>query len=735
MRQFMERLLRSVDPPDPERAERLWAEYRAGGAKADTAFATLMAWYGGTIYRRVWGFVRSDAADDVFQDMLVRLHRSRKRFTDFEHALRWLRGVAVTQSLNARRGEARRTNRERIRAVAGGTTTNEAEAVELREALRAALAKLPDREREAVALVYFEGMTRQDGAAVLGVNRDTVARLLETALGRLKSALAATAVGAALTTAGVESALAANPGLPLARLSVLAEAAWVNARSSGFTWPPTRKLVPLILAGGLLAVAAAVTLSWSGLMARSPAPVRLNAERLEPREVPSADFVSALGLSSATGASLARDVATDAAGNSYVTGEFTGTVDFDPVGTTPGDADVLTSLGSSDVFVAKYSPDNALVWVTRMGGAALEAGEAIDVDGNGNVYVTGNFRGEAGFGSINLTPVDTSSDGFVTKINPTGGVVWVKHVGQQGSDLGNAVSTDADGNVYALVSRTGAAGLSDNGYDILKWDTTGATVWAVFVNTNANSLVGDMAVDASGNGFVTGEAASTTDFDPAANKTKKLPSGGAFVLKLTSSGNYGWVSNLSYAIGYDIAMDGSGNVLVAGSYAGGLPKFSQYGAKKQNLPTGLTSAGRDFVAKLNNSGGLVWAKQIDSDSLNNFQWSGLAVDAAGSVYLTGFFSGTIDFNPGTGTHTKTSAGGNDIFVQKLTAAGNFAWAETFGGTGNDQGRGIAIDSEGMIHVGGSYRGTVDFDPDPNLAFDLTNHGSTGHMFLVRLRSN
>ena len=73
MRKGIEHLLRVADAPDPERAEGLWAEYRAGGVAADGAFATLLAWYGGPLYRRVWGFVRSDAADDVFQDVLARL--------------------------------------------------------------------------------------------------------------------------------------------------------------------------------------------------------------------------------------------------------------------------------------------------------------------------------------------------------------------------------------------------------------------------------------------------------------------------------------------------------------------------------------------------------------------------------------------------------------------------------------------------------------------------------------
>lgn len=731
MRQFIERLLQTVDPPDPERAEHLWAEYRTGGPKADTAFATLMAWYGGPIYRRIWGFVRSDAAEDVFQDVLVRLHRHRLRFTGFEHALRWLRGVAMTQSLNARRGNARRTKREQARA-AGGVATSETETIELAEALRAALAKLPDREREAVALVYFEGMTRQNGAAALGVHRDTMTKLLETALGRLKSALAATAIGAALTTAGVETALAANPGLPVARLTVLAEAAWMNARGSGFAWPPARKLVPLIVVGGLLAVAAAVSLSWSGFMTRTPTNVRLQVAQLEPREVPSADFVSALGLSSQTGVTSGVGVAADAAGNRYVTGVLHNTVDFDPAGSRPGDADVLTSVGQGDVYVAKYASDDSLVWVTRMGGTDTELGSAIAVDGSGNVFVTGHFKGSANFGSTTLTAVD-NSDGYVTKLDSTGNVVWAKRWGQVGMDEPRGMDTDAAGNVYVVGYRSGSSGI-----DIMKWNGNGDTSWTVSLNTGIAAVFCDLAVDAGGNVFVTSNANSATDFDPAANKTKTLPNGGAFVLKLTAAGGFGWVSNLSGGLtSSDLALDDSGNVLFAGTYSG-TPKFSQYGARTQNLATGLTTAGRDFVAKLNSSGGLVWAKQIDSDAdrnISNVMWGGLATDAAGSVYLTGNFSGTIDFNPGAGTQNKTSAGGNDAFVLKLTSAGNFAWADTFGGTGNDSGGDITVDPSGIIHMTGNYSGTVDFDPDPNVAFDLTSQSPTAHMFLVKLRSN
>lgn len=748
MRQFIERLLQTVDPPNPERAEQLWVEYRTGGPKADTAFATLMAWYGGPIYRRIWGFVRSDAAEDVFQDVLVRLHRRRQRFTDFEHALRWLRGVAVTQSLNARRGNVRRTKREHARNAAGGTATSEVETVELAEALRAALARLPEREREAVALVYFEGMTRQNGATALGVHRDTLTKLLDTALGRLKSALAATAIGAVLTTAGVESALAANPGLPIARLTVLAEAAWVNARSSGFTWPPARKLVPLILVGGLMAVAAAVTLSWSGFMTRSPAPARPQLTQLEPREVPAADFVSAHAIGTPGEYSSSEDVAVDAAGNSYVTGMFYGTVDFDPANDRPGGADVVQSAGGGDVFVAKYAPNGTLAWVTRMGGDfahpnpavsgyATDVGRELVIDGSGSVFVVGEFRGTANFGPTTLTSVG-GNDAFVAKLDQNGTVLWANRWGAASGDIGRGVGIDATGNVYALGSRlTSPPGAAGNGYDILKFSPTGAAVWAKWISTGSQPTNGGLAVDAAGNTFVAGKFQGSVDFDPGSRTryTSSGPSFSGFVLKLTSVGDYGWVApfvgqgsgtSAGYSNAASITLDGGGNVIVGGYYKNSVD--FKPGSGTTTLPTG----GGAFITKLTAGGSLVWAKALEGGGSTFVNC--LAVNSAGSIFATGSLTGTVDFDPGAGTQSKSSAGGNDAFVVKLTSAGEFGWAETFGGAGDDIGSGAAVHTDGTFSFVGRYTGTVDFDPDPSDTFNLPDNASRSG-FLVKLRSN
>jgi hypothetical protein len=483
---------------------------------------------------------------------------------------------------------------------------------------------------------------------------------------------------------------------------------------------------------------------------------RLGVDALEDRSVPAVGFLSALGVGNDTGGSQAIDVAVDAAGNSFLTGSFSGTVDFDPAHAHPGNADVLTARGPEDAFVAKYAPDNSLVWAYRMGGDALpykgritDVGRALAVDGSGNVYVAGKFAGSADFGPVNHTAAG-EADGFVAKVSPGGAVLWASRWGAAHWDEGKGVGVDAGGNVYAVGGRTyeDASGLftvhNNHGLDVLKFSPTGTAVWAKWINTRYIPNYANLAVNASGNVFVAGSFQGSVDFDPG-SKTKYFSSGASssgFVLNLTSAGNYAWASTYygqsgstsGYSVAYSLALDGSGNVIVGGHY-GGLVDFKP-GSGTTTLPT----AGGGFVTKLNANGALVWAKALEKTSTVGstlISVYGLAVDASGSIYATGHLygssgGGSVDFDPGPGMHSRTTAGGSDIFVLKLNSTGNFAWAETFGGAGSDIGWGVAVDLAGTVHLAGAYQGTVDFDPDPIDVFNLTTPGTRSNLFLVKL---
>jgi hypothetical protein len=111
----------------------------------------------------------------------------------------------------------------------------------------------------------------------------------------------------------------------------------------------------------------------------------------------------------------------------------------------------------------------------------------------------------------------------------------------------------------------------------------------------------------------------------------------------------------------------------------------------------------------------------------------ISIDANGNVYTTGYFNGTADFNPGSGTYNLTSTGVEDIFISKLDASGNFIWALQIGGTSPDEGKSITVDPLGNIYTTGFFRGTADFDPG-TVTFNMTSYGYVGlaDVFILKL---
>jgi hypothetical protein len=463
--------------------------------------------------------------------------------------------------------------------------------------------------------------------------------------------------------------------------------------------------------------------------------LRLNVLQFEDRTVPSVGFDSAFGIGNDLGGSRVNAVATDAAGNSYLAGFFSGTTDFDPAHLHAGDTDFLTARADTDAFVAKYASDNTLIWARRMGsatpvvhqGGASDAARDLALDAAGNVYVTGQYYGTADFGTINLTSVG-GADGFVAKLDSTGTFKWAKSWGTAADEMGSGVGVDSGSNVY--VAGLGlAATQAQSGVDVLKFSASGSASWADWIKTQW-IVPPDLAVNSAGNVFVASTFTGLVDFDPGPKTTNVYAesSASAYVLELTNAGKLGWISTFigqtGYSFAQSVALDGSGNVVVGGRYSGTVD-FNPGAAV-----TTLTTTSGAYITKLNAQGGLVWARSLDSADGANV--NGLAVDAAGSIYATGEFSGTVDFDPGAGVTTKTSAGGYDAFVMKLNSAGSFVWADSFGNTGDDIGWGVAVDPAGNVYIAGNYRGTVAFDLDPTGLNDLTDPGPYQNGFLVKL---
>ncbi|HRE62714.1 MAG TPA: SBBP repeat-containing protein [Ferruginibacter sp.] len=425
-----------------------------------------------------------------------------------------------------------------------------------------------------------------------------------------------------------------------------------------------------------------------------------------------------------------NDIILDASGNVYTTGGFSGTVDFDP---GPGVAN-LTSGGSRDIFISKMNDDGTLAWAKQLGGSLNDQAFSIALDVAGNVYTTGNFFGTADFdpgpGVYNL--IASGTEIFVSKLNADGTFAWAKQIGGISNSVegGRSITLDASGNIYytgyfnntvdfdpgaGVYNLTSAGG---NNIFVSKLNADGSFAWAKQMGGSSNSIGVSIALDAARNVFTTGYFSGTADFDPGSATYNLFAAGSSdiFVSKLNADGSFGWAiamgSTGTFEEGNSIAIDATGNVYITGRFKNTVD-FDPGPDVANLISAGAADA---FICKFNADGSYAWANRIGDISEEN--GLSLTLDATGNIYYTGYFGGTVDFDPGAGVYNLNVTSGA-VFVSKLNADGSFAWATAFGGVG--QGNSIVVDGAGKVHTIGIFYFTGDFDPGLAV-YNLTSAG-------------
>jgi hypothetical protein len=257
----------------------------------------------------------------------------------------------------------------------------------------------------------------------------------------------------------------------------------------------------------------------------------------------------------------------------------------------------------------------------------------------------------------------------------------------------------------------------------------------------------DITTDVDGNVLTVGtmygawDGTSIADLDPssATNIYSIVGAEDVFIQKLDSSGNFLWARAFGGKNG-DFAeavfTDATGNVFVTGSVGS---NWSSYASDTINLNP--DSAGVDihitngrgdaFVEKLDANGNFVWAKTFgsaDNDGANDV-W----VDAAGNVYVLGWFQDTVDFDPGVGTDIRISNGNTDIYLLKLDANGDFLWVKTLGGSSADYAPSFATDVSGNLYLTGYFQDTIDFDSGTGTNIHISNGANDA--FVLKLDNN
>ncbi len=420
-------------------------------------------------------------------------------------------------------------------------------------------------------------------------------------------------------------------------------------------------------------------------------------------------------------------VAVDNSGNALVTGYFNNTVDFNPGAGTAN----VTSNGGNDAFLAKYNGSGIFIYALGLGGTSPDAGASVSTDSSGSAYVAGYFRNtvdfDPGAGTANLTSTG-QDDAFFAMYDAAGNYLFAKQLGGTNSDAGSDIAIDNTGKIIATGYFRGAADFdpgagtsnlsgntSNNNAFIGKYSGNGDYGWAIGILGYSNSSTEfqdegrDIKTDASGNVYVTGSFSGTVDFDPGAG-TQLLTSAGntdIFLAKYDANGDFVFAFPLGASGqdgGYSLGLDAGSNIYLTG-YFNSTVDFDP-GASVVSL---VSAGSRDiFLAKYSSSGAFIFANRMGASGSETAY--SMALDANSNIYLAGNFESTVDFDPGIGSVTLTSAGGVDIFFAKYTSAGAFVYAKKIGGSMTDYAFDIAADASGIIYLTGYFTGTVDFDP-------------------------
>lgn len=224
--------------------------------------------------------------------------------------------------------------------------------------------------------------------------------------------------------------------------------------------------------------------------------------------------------------------------------------------------------------------------------------------------------------------------------------------------------------------------------------------------------VNALAVDSEGSAIVTGYFSDSVDFDPTPGVDIHTSEGRTdiFVTKIRADGSYGWtyaVGGPGKDIGYGVAVDGKGDVVITGWFHSSVD-FDP--GEAENVFTAGASYEDVFVTKLRANGDFLWTRVFGASGSD--RGLGVAVDSLGNVLATGAFQYTVDFDAAIGTGEHTSNGEYDVFVTKLAGNGDCVWTRTMGGGGSVLGFGVATDPDDHVLVTGSYRRSADFDPGP-----------------------
>ena len=402
---------------------------------------------------------------------------------------------------------------------------------------------------------------------------------------------------------------------------------------------------------------------------------------------------------------FATAIALDSSGNAYVTG-YTYSANFPTKNAYNG-----TYGGSEDAFLAKFTSSGSLAFSTFLGGNDTDIGSAIALDSSGNAYVTGstysaNFPTKDAYNST----YGGLGDGFVAEFTPDGSLIFSTFLGGSSFDSASAIAVDTSGNSYITGTTSSVNFPTKNAYNstyggsvdsfLTKFDSSGLLVFSTYFGGNNSDIASGIAVDSSGNAYVTGftlsddfptkQAYYPTHFGYYQQFLSKFSSTGKLIFSTFVSGSISLIIDFSA-----ITLDSNGNFYIISS----LSTYYSYGSYF------LSPFSSYFFVYKFNSNGLPISALYLSGWISSGQ-TDIVLDSIGNCYITGMviFSSIKDLkipNFTDDTYNTSYGGINDVFIIKLDPNGKLIFKKFLGVNFGDTSSSIAVDKNGNVYIAGT----------------------------------
>lgn len=391
----------------------------------------------------------------------------------------------------------------------------------------------------------------------------------------------------------------------------------------------------------------------------------------------------------------ASAITVDEQGNSYITGNLAGKINFS--GTE------YQGNGVFDVFITKYDNNGNIAWVKTVGGKQNDLGKAIKY-WNGALYLAGVFEDTAYFENTVLISKG-EADLFVSKYDMEGNLIWVKQAGGTQNDFLSGMDVDDEGNIViagnyessisfdTLLRNTN--NLFGESY-IAKYSNNGDALWAKTVTGTNTNLTTDIAYENNGNYLITGFFSGNYNLG-GSSISSSTQSYDILIGKLDKNGNTVWLKkagSIAEDAAQAICADKDGNAFITGYFT--------RTATFDNNSIDYLDYNDIFIAKYAPDGSNLWARAGTGSQLDG--GFGITTDNDGNVYGTGMFMFTLDFDG----WQRTSSNGRDVYIVSYSPSGNVRWLTSAGGVNTDAGLDLAVKANGNIALCGYYLNTCRF---------------------------